>query len=420
MVVAAVFTHRKLRTVTNVFIVSLATSDLLLGLLVLPSSSAYELLGNRWPFGSVWCQAWLAIDVWLCTASILNLVAISLDRYLAISRPFRYPTLMSPARARVAVAVVWTLALAICLPPLLGWRDSIPADESSSLSAPLPGDFDFEKSWNWSETFNSVYNASSLSRNLRSISSVSDDVIETGLLHIVDRSNNLSVGNEITKSEAADLHQFSTPYQQQSFTSAADLLHFPSIDEVTSIVDSDDVINKITTVRAMSEFSAVRSIVRNSKEVFQRFQETEKSHNQGDSLFLKNDVASVTSDFSIYESLLTPSLTDVPPLTQTGDNVITTAVTEGDSQFTVCALTSEPGYIIYSACGSFWIPMFVMVFFYVKIYRTAVRATNALRRGVVRTKVMVNASLLLQLSGPNVNNRSGVVMVHETGTEQWV
>lgn len=49
----------------------------------------------------------------------------------------------------------------------------------------------------------------------------------------------------------------------------------------------------------------------------------------------------------------------------------------------VCMLTSEPGYIIYSACGSFWIPMLVMVFFYLKIYRTAVKATTALNSGVL-------------------------------------
>jgi len=50
---------------------------------------------------------------------------------------------------------------------------------------------------------------------------------------------------------------------------------------------------------------------------------------------------------------------------------------------TACALSRSPGYVIYSALGSFWIPMLVMVFFYVKIYQTAVKATDALRRGVV-------------------------------------
>ena len=29
--------------------------------------------------------------------------------------------------------------------------------------------------------------------------------------------------------------------------------------------------------------------------------------------------------------------------------------------FAVCALTSDPGYVIYSACGSFWVPMIIMM-----------------------------------------------------------
>jgi len=48
-----------------------------------------------------------------------------------------------------------------------------------------------------------------------------------------------------------------------------------------------------------------------------------------------------------------------------------------------CTLTSDPGYIIYSACGSFWVPMLVMDVFYWKIYKTAVSATDAFRRGFI-------------------------------------
>lgn len=44
-----------------------------------------------WIFGDIWCSVWLAVDVWMCTASILNLCAISLDRYLAVTRPVSYP-----------------------------------------------------------------------------------------------------------------------------------------------------------------------------------------------------------------------------------------------------------------------------------------------------------------------------------------
>jgi len=73
-----------------------------------------------WPFGGLWCRVWLAVDVWMCTASILNLCAISLDRYVAISRPVKYPTVMSPRRARLLIVAVWIVSFIILLPvPLL-------------------------------------------------------------------------------------------------------------------------------------------------------------------------------------------------------------------------------------------------------------------------------------------------------------
>ena len=79
-----------------------------------------------WIFGDIWCSIWLAIDVWMCTASILNLCAISLDRYLAVTKPVTYPNIMTPYRAKILIASVWILSFVICLPPLIGWRDDYP------------------------------------------------------------------------------------------------------------------------------------------------------------------------------------------------------------------------------------------------------------------------------------------------------
>jgi octopamine receptor len=122
LVVLAVFLDSKLRTVTNLFIVSLAMADLSVGLAVLPFSASLEVL-DMWIFGEIWCSIWLAVDVWMCTASILNLCAISLDRYLAVTRPVSYPSIMTPFRAKILLAVVWLLSFVICFPPLVGWND---------------------------------------------------------------------------------------------------------------------------------------------------------------------------------------------------------------------------------------------------------------------------------------------------------
>lgn len=51
-----------------------------------------------------------------------------------------------------------------------------------------------------------------------------------------------------------------------------------------------------------------------------------------------------------------------------------------------CELTNDAGYVVYSALGSFYIPMFVMLFFYWRIYRAAVRTTRAINQGFRTTK----------------------------------
>ena len=51
-----------------------------------------------------------------------------------------------------------------------------------------------------------------------------------------------------------------------------------------------------------------------------------------------------------------------------------------------CTLNQEPGYVIYSAVGSFYAPMLVMMFFNWRIYQTAKKTTKAIRQGWTRVK----------------------------------
>jgi hypothetical protein len=94
----------------------------MLGLVVLPFSAMYEVF-SLWLFGSIWCSIWLAVDVWMCTASILHLVVISLDRYIAVTHPITYPNIMTSKRAKLLILGAWILSFVICFPPLVGWND---------------------------------------------------------------------------------------------------------------------------------------------------------------------------------------------------------------------------------------------------------------------------------------------------------
>uniref|UniRef100_A0A3B3UMF5 Beta-2 adrenergic receptor n=1 Tax=Poecilia latipinna TaxID=48699 RepID=A0A3B3UMF5_9TELE len=117
MVITAILRFQRLQTITNLFIASLAVADLIMGVIVVPFSSSNILL-KSWMFGNFMCDFWTATDVLCVTASIETLCVISLDRYLAITRPLRYPTLLTRARAFMVVFVVWAVASLISFLPI--------------------------------------------------------------------------------------------------------------------------------------------------------------------------------------------------------------------------------------------------------------------------------------------------------------
>ncbi|CAL8355346.1 unnamed protein product [Merluccius merluccius] len=129
LVILAVVCHRHLRTPTNYFIVNLAIADLLLGTTVLPVSATLEIL-DRWVFGRVFCDVWAALDVLCCTASIMSLCVISIDRFIGVSHPLRYPGIVTERRALTAMLAVWALSAVISVGPLFGWKQPPSPDDS--------------------------------------------------------------------------------------------------------------------------------------------------------------------------------------------------------------------------------------------------------------------------------------------------
>lgn len=122
LVILAVIRERYLHTPTNYFITSLAVADCLVGLVVMPFSALYEVLGHTWFFGTDWCDIWRSLDVLFSTASILNLCVISLDRYWAITDPIAYPMRMTRVRSILLIAAVWVCSSAISFPAIAWWR----------------------------------------------------------------------------------------------------------------------------------------------------------------------------------------------------------------------------------------------------------------------------------------------------------
>ncbi|XP_054031891.1 5-hydroxytryptamine receptor 6 [Dryobates pubescens] len=123
LLILLIVTQRSLRNTSNYFLVSLFMSDLMVGLVVMPPAMLNQLYG-RWVLQGGFCSLWYSFDVMCCSASILNLCLISLDRYLLIISPLKYKLRMTSCRALWLILATWTLAaLASFLPIKMGWHE---------------------------------------------------------------------------------------------------------------------------------------------------------------------------------------------------------------------------------------------------------------------------------------------------------
>ncbi|XP_077999602.1 tachykinin-like peptides receptor 99D [Glandiceps talaboti] len=113
IVIWIVLAHRRMRTVTNYFLVNLAIADTLIATLNIPFNFSF-LLNNVWYFGFAYCKIARFIGQVTVLASVFTLSSIAVDRYIAIVHPMK--PRMSRARAKTIIAFVWIIAAIICLP----------------------------------------------------------------------------------------------------------------------------------------------------------------------------------------------------------------------------------------------------------------------------------------------------------------
>ncbi|CAF1013704.1 unnamed protein product [Adineta ricciae] len=121
VVILSVCLVRKLQTASNILIVSLAVSDVFVGLFIMPLAMMLEISNDNWLLGSIMCDLWTSTDVLLCTSSILNFLIISIDRYCIINHPFKYAPMRKVKLLSLMIAGVWVLSALVSLPPILGW-----------------------------------------------------------------------------------------------------------------------------------------------------------------------------------------------------------------------------------------------------------------------------------------------------------
>nr|QBS47868.1 biogenic amine-like GPCR [Tripedalia cystophora] len=112
--------RKKLRTLPNYLVFSLAVSDLLFCITVVPFL-LITAIANEWILGDALCQITGFLTTYFCMVSISTLVLISINRYIAVGRPTRYASIFNSKRVIVSICIIWLLGIAVALPPVLGW-----------------------------------------------------------------------------------------------------------------------------------------------------------------------------------------------------------------------------------------------------------------------------------------------------------
>ncbi|XP_028249721.1 trace amine-associated receptor 5-like [Parambassis ranga] len=108
LVIISVSHFRRLHTPTNILLISLAVSDFLVGLLLMPIEIFRKT--SCWVLGDIMCSLYRYLTSNVVSASIGNIILISADRYVAICDPLHYPTRVTVTRVKLCVCLCWLCA----------------------------------------------------------------------------------------------------------------------------------------------------------------------------------------------------------------------------------------------------------------------------------------------------------------------
>ncbi|XP_055793109.1 cholecystokinin receptor type A-like [Salvelinus fontinalis] len=115
LIIAVLVRNRRMRTVTNLFLLSLAASDLMLCLFCMPFTLIPNLMRD-FVFGSGICKVAMYFMGISVSVSTFNLVAISLERYSAICNPLTSRTWQTKSHAAKVISATWVVSFLFMLP----------------------------------------------------------------------------------------------------------------------------------------------------------------------------------------------------------------------------------------------------------------------------------------------------------------
>ncbi|OCT76741.1 hypothetical protein XELAEV_18031942mg, partial [Xenopus laevis] len=123
LVILGFIVNKNLRTPSNYFLLNLAIGDFFTGTFSLPLNLHSFITRGSWVLGKHVCKLWLTIDYTLCQCTIYNIVLISCDRFLAVTKAVKHRDQQKNVKlAFMKMAAVWIVAFLNFGPAIILWE----------------------------------------------------------------------------------------------------------------------------------------------------------------------------------------------------------------------------------------------------------------------------------------------------------
>ena len=114
LVCTVILRRKKMKTVTNYFILNLSIADLALNFICIPFDIPVQEMNNKWPYGALLCKVIYPLQTLALFASVYTLTAVSLSRYWAIKHPLRQQ--LTIKNAKWIIFGIWIASLTSVTP----------------------------------------------------------------------------------------------------------------------------------------------------------------------------------------------------------------------------------------------------------------------------------------------------------------
>ena len=119
----AVYRNARLRTSTNLYLISLAVSDIIHAAIVMPLTAGVLIAGEL-PYGETVCDLFALFTQFFVYVSPTTMGLTAFNRYVRIVKPQHYSRIFTDARSKIYVAAVWlTIVGYISIPKMAGFTE---------------------------------------------------------------------------------------------------------------------------------------------------------------------------------------------------------------------------------------------------------------------------------------------------------